>query len=107
MRASAFLFGILLVAMLILGSSIVHAGDYDPRFVRHYPPGFHGMWYKAQRFTDRSDTEAAAQELYRWDKFMSRIMEVRYPYYPIPYGWEYGTDRTFNLPNYNANDWRR
>jgi len=37
--------------------------------------------------------------------FTSRLMNINYPFLPIPYPWDYGNDRTFNLPDYNVNNW--
>jgi hypothetical protein len=80
--------------------------DYNDRFVKNYPPGFHSMWYKAERFYKNMDPDRKGNEKYRWDRFMSRVTGVTFPFYPIPYDWEYGSERTFNLPDYNSNDWR-
>ena len=110
------LLGILTVFLLLNASAFSMAGDYNPRFVRNYPPGYHGMWYYAQRFqeTDRVP-DPLTTEKYRWDRFMSRITDLTFPYFPIPYAWDYGTDRTqpyartdrsFGMPDYNNNDWR-
>jgi len=30
---------------------------------------------------------------------------VHYPFFPVPFTWDYGTGRRFNLPDYNTNDW--
>jgi hypothetical protein len=115
MRAIFYIAMIVLVAGCALydSSSAWAAPDYNSRFVRNYPPGYNGMWYKAQRFYENTDPDVKRQETYRWDRFMSRITEVTFPFYPIPYDWEYGTDpvyrtgRRFNLPEYNRNDWWR
>jgi hypothetical protein len=64
------------------------------------------MWYYADRFADKVP-EKKTLENYRWDRFMSREMNISYPFFPIPYEWDYGTGRTFNLPDYNANNWPR
>ncbi len=81
------------------------AGDYNSRFVRNYPPGFHGMWYEAERFFEKDPQEQEVGELYRWDKYMMKLTGVHYPFLPIPFMWDYGNARTFNLPDYNSNDW--
>lgn len=81
------------------------AADYHQRYIRNYPPGYHGMYYYAERFFD-TDPNLKYEVIYRWDDFMSRVTEIRYPFHPIPYDWEYGKTRNFNLPDYNANDWR-
>ncbi|MBI4961694.1 MAG: hypothetical protein HY913_00310 [Desulfomonile tiedjei] len=109
MRAICCIAAVILVACFALydSSDAWAAADYDSRFVRNYPPGNYGMWYKAQRFSENTDPEVPRQETYRWDRFMSRVTEVAFPFYPIPYDWEYGTDREFNLPDYNRNDWWR
>jgi len=109
MRAFFFITALVAVACFALydSSSAWAAADYNSRFVRNYPPGYNGMWYKAQRFYENTDPEVPRQETYRWDRFMSRITEVTFPFYPIPYDWEYGTGRRFNLPHYNTNDWWR
>jgi hypothetical protein len=89
------------------GLSIAQAmDDYNSRFIKNYPPGFHSMWYKAERFYKNQDPDAKTMEKYRWDKYMSRITNTSFPFFPIPYDWEYGRDRTFNLPDFNANNWR-
>jgi hypothetical protein len=98
---------ILAVIFALAGFSVCWSADYNHRFVRNYPPGFNGMWYYADRFVDKVEPGRKNPEHYRWDRFMSRTMNIRYPFYPIPYEWEYGTGRTFNLPDYNANDWPR
>ena len=36
---------------------------------------------------------------------MSQITNLWYPFLPVPYEWDYGTYKDFNLPNYNSNDW--
>jgi hypothetical protein len=79
------------------------AKDYNDRFIKNYPPGYFGMYYQAQRFIEPQGDEP--EELYRWDRYMSQTIGVTYPYMPIPYPWDYGTGRTFNLPDYNSNDW--
>jgi hypothetical protein len=96
---------IFIVIFVILASSLCQASDYDPRFVRSYPPGYYGMWYDAQRFSTEG-IPGAKTERYRWDMLMSRETNVTFPFYPIPYDWDYGTGRTFSLPDYNANNWR-
>ncbi len=102
MRSILLLF---IVILVILASSVCQAADYDPRFVRNYPPGYYGMWYDAQRFFSEG-VPGVRTERYRWDMLMSRETNLAYPFYPIPYDWDYGTGRTFGLPDYNANDWR-
>lgn len=88
---------------LFIFTSIASATDYNSRFVRNYPPGYNGMWYYAERFFDKPP--APRSEEYRWDKFTSRLMNINYPFLPIPYPWDYGNDRTFNLPDYSVNNW--
>jgi len=106
---------IVIASLFLSGHSLSMAGDYNPKFVRNYPPGYNGMWYYAQRFqeTDKT-TDRTATEKYRWDRYMSRTTELAFPYFPIPYEWDYGTDRSgpltrtyrsFNLPDYGRNDW--
>lgn len=90
---------------LVLSPYIVQAADYEPRFMKNYPPGYYGMWYYADRFYSKSGVDSPQGPGYRWDKFMSGITNLSFPYYPIPYDWDYGTGRTFNLPDYNANNW--
>jgi len=108
MRTISWLFVVIASAVLALASlSLAVAGDYNHRFVRNYPPGNHGMWYKAERFYEIQYPGVTPTETYRWDKFMSKVTEVRFPFYPIPYDWEYGNGRTFNLRNDNTNDWLR
>ncbi len=99
---------IALVGALILGCAAVEgswAADYLHRYIKNYPPGYHGMYYYAERFFD-TDPNTKYDVVYRWDRFMSRVTEIQYPFYPIPYDWDYGKTRQFNLPDYNANDWR-
>jgi hypothetical protein len=91
---------------LIALSPVYGAEDYQDRFVKNYPPGFYGMWYKAERFYRKLDPDAPTMEKYRWDRYMSRITNVHFPFLPVPYDWEYGNERTFNLPDYGSNDWR-
>ncbi|MGO9122310.1 MAG: hypothetical protein ACLQPD_32450 [Desulfomonilaceae bacterium] len=109
------LFTILTSTLFLSVYSLSIAGDYNPRFVHNYPPGYYGMWYYAQRFQETDKPrDPLAIERYRWDRYMGRITELSFPYYPIPYEWDYGTDpnrslihtyRSFNLPDYNTNDW--
>ena len=121
MRAIRYML-LLMVIGLLFSSACPYsqaAGDYDSRFVRNYPPGYHGMWYYAERFWkyDPIDQESSPERS-RWDRFMSRLTDTVFPFWPIPYDWDYGTGpvryngertsgegRTFNLPNYNSNDW--
>jgi hypothetical protein len=84
----------------------VQAKDYESRFVRAFPPGYYGMWYFAERFTYHDNTTDKLQEKYRWDRFMSRTTGMKYPFFPAPHAWDYGTSEKFNLPDYNSNDWR-
>ncbi len=108
MRTTHWLLAAVTSAVLIvICCTGVFASDYNQRFVRNYPPGNYGMWYKAERFYNTPEPGTPPTEAYRWDKFMSKITEVSFPFYPIPYDWEYGNGRTFNLPNYNRNDWYR
>jgi hypothetical protein len=93
-----------LIALLLVGES--WAADYDSRFVRNYPPGYYGMWYNAERFYEIREPGKPPEELYRWDKYMSQVTGVIYPFFPVPFAWDYGTGRTFNLPDYHTNDWR-
>jgi hypothetical protein len=87
-------------------SGQVLAGDYNQRFRSNYPPGYYGMWYYANRFHDRKLDNADNQyENYRWDRYMSKIIGLEFPWYPIPFDWEYGSKTNFNLPDYNSNDW--
>jgi hypothetical protein len=97
---------VLAAVAAIFGSAVTYAGDYDPRFVRNYPPGFHGMWYYAQRFYKENKIPKLGSEKHHHDRFMSGVTNLIYPFYPIPYDWEYGTGRTFGLPDYNKNCWR-
>ncbi|MCX5862223.1 MAG: hypothetical protein WCG29_07370 [Desulfomonile sp.] len=94
-------------ALLLVGfcCSLCVAADYEARFVRNYPPGYYGMYYYAQRFSDTPLATGQKKDMYKWDKFMSRVTEIEFPFYPIPYEWDYGTGRTFNLPDYNTNNW--
>jgi hypothetical protein len=87
-------------------SAAAASQDYDPRFIRNFPPGFHGMWWKAERFYKNPSPDAPGLERYRWDRYMSGIMNVTFPFEPIPYDWEYGNCRSFGMPDYNSNDWR-
>jgi hypothetical protein len=108
MLSTRFIPALILVAIFALaGFSVCWSADYEHRFVRNYPPGFNGMWYYADRFVDNFEPGKGMVEHYRWDRFMSREMDITYPFTPIPYEWDYGTGRTFNLPDYNANNWPR
>ncbi|MEI7449883.1 MAG: hypothetical protein WCJ75_09670 [Desulfomonile sp.] len=97
------LLAILLFAVNDLSSA--WAADHNYRFFRNYPPGYYGMYYYSQRFFEKAPVDKKTGDSYRWDKFMSRVTEIEFPFFPIPYEWNYGTDRTFNLPDYNRNDW--
>jgi hypothetical protein len=102
MRSIRFIFAFMLLGVLFV-SGIASAADYNSRFVRNYPPGYNGMWYYAERFFDKPDKSRT--EEYRWDKFTARINNIQYPFLPHPYAWNYGDHRSFNLPDYNSNDW--
>lgn len=106
MRLRLFIALALVVAMMTLWSvSLCGATDYNQRFIRSYPPGYYGMWYKAQRFAEPGNPGEPKEEVYAWDRFMSQVTRVFYPYQPTPFDWEYGNGRKFNLPDYNTNDW--
>jgi hypothetical protein len=108
MRTISWVLAVVAAAVLAFGTSTsVLAGDYNHRFVRNYPPGYYGMWYKAERFSDTTEPGVTPTETYRWDRFMGKVTEVTFPFSPIPYDWEYGNGRSFNLPNTNRNDWWR
>lgn len=98
---------LLIVAVVFFAGAASHswAADYDQRFMRSYPPGYYGMWYYAERFYEKKVDEQPPEESYRWDKFMSKMTNLTFPFLPIPYSWDYGTYRGFNLPEYNRNDW--
>lgn len=107
MRSNRYSTPLVLAAMLTFAAvSFALAGDYEQRFVRNYPPGYYGMWYNAERFSEKkaADTKTV-MERYRWDRFMTRVSGVAYPFYPVPFEWDYGMGRTFGLPDYNKNDW--
>jgi hypothetical protein len=40
---------VFLIALCVLAGTVSNtwARDYDPRFMRNYPPGYYGMWYYA------------------------------------------------------------
>lgn len=101
-RTAVFIVALCLVAGM---NSSLWARDYDPRFMKSFPPGYYGMWYYAERFFEPQDAKQPPKETYRYDRYMSNITGLHYPFYPIPFDWDYGTWRTFNLPNYNTNDW--
>ena len=96
---------ILTAGMIAFPATESYSSDYNPRFARNYPPGFYGMWYYAERFYDKKTEGEVPEELYRWDGYMSRVTNVYFPFKPIPFPWDYGTGRKFNLPNYRSNDW--
>ena len=107
MRSRPYIVALVLASLFVVACiSVSWARDYDQRFVRNYPPGYYGMWYYAQRFYEKQDPQNMPQETYRYDKYMSRITDLYFPFYPIPYDWDYGTYRKFNLPDYSTNDWR-
>ena len=98
--------------LLILASSFLgpvatptFASDYNSSFMHNYPPGYYGMWYYTERFYHPRKDDKAAAEQYNWDRYMSRVTGLRFPFNPIPFDWEYGSRTTFNLPNYNRNIW--
>jgi hypothetical protein len=96
---------IVAVFVILAGFSYASANDYERRFTRNFPPGYNGMWYYAERFRHADDRQDKTQEKYRWDRFMSRVTGMTYPFLPVPYAWDYGTTEKFNLPEYNTNDW--
>ena len=100
-------FLILMAAIMFLGATqLAWSRDYNSRFMRNYPPGYNGMWYKAERFYETIRENKQREEHYTWDKFMGHVTGVRYPFLPVPFDWDYGTWSKFNLPDYNSNDWR-
>jgi hypothetical protein len=107
MRSRPYIVALVLTSLFVVACvSVSWARDYEPRFVRNYPPGYYGMWYYAERFYEKKNREALPPESYRWDRYMSKITDVYFPFLPIPYDWDYGTHRSFNLPDYSTNDWR-
>jgi hypothetical protein len=98
---------IFVLIMMSFGSLIWASEDYFPRYIRNYPPGFNSMWYQAERFHSKIGEIPRGSEKYRFDRHMSRVTGLSYPFFPVPYDWDYGTGRTFNLPDYNRNDWHR
>ncbi len=107
MRSPSLLLLVVIGVLFIASAaSLVWGKDYDPRFIRNYPPGYHGMWYYAQRFFDPVVEDKPPEERYTFDKFMGHVTGVTYPFFPVPFEWDYGTTRKFNLPDYNANNWR-
>jgi hypothetical protein len=107
MRFRLLSLSLFLVALTFaVNAAETSAQDYEERFVRNYPPGYYGMWYKSERFVDDPTSEKVLGEYYRWDTFMSALTGVVYPFNPAPFDWEYGAGRKFNLPDYNSNDWR-
>ena len=98
---------VLVLAICVIAGTVSSswARDYESRFMRNYPPGYYGMWYYAERFSEPQDHQTAPEESYRWDRYMSRITGLRFPFLPVPYDWDYGTWQNFNLPHYNTNDW--
>jgi hypothetical protein len=106
MRSNGYLVAMMLaICLAACAASVAQAKDYDSRFLKNFPPGYNGMWYYGDRFVFHDNRDDPTQEKYRWDRFMSRSVNIEYPFYPIPYDWEYGAGRTFNLPDYNTNDW--
>lgn len=106
MRLNRYVLLLIVAGILILGGySQGAAAQYESRFVRNFPPGFNGMWYYAQKFVYSDDRQDKTQEKYRWDRFMSKVTDMTYPFYPVPFAWDYGNTEGFNLPNYNTNDW--
>ncbi|MFH1115385.1 MAG: hypothetical protein V1792_15870 [Pseudomonadota bacterium] len=107
MRSRPYITALVLASLFTAASiSLSRAGDYEQRFVRNYPPGYYGMWYYAERFNEKQNEQDMPPETYRWDRYMSKITDVYFPFFPIPYDWDYGTHRKFNLPDYSSNDWR-
>jgi len=102
---SSIVIVIVATGFLAVGAPDSWAGDYHHRFIRNYPPGYHGMWYNAERFYDTAEPGQKGSESFRWDRYMSKVTELHFPFLPIPFAWDYGTSRKFNLPDYNRNDW--
>lgn len=93
------------IALLVMCRLDAMAVSVGQDFRRNYPPGYYGMYYYEPRFFGPVVGENKKDDIYRWDRYMSRITEVEFPFLPIPYDWDYGTGRTFGLPDYNSNDW--
>ena len=106
MRSNRYSASLVVAGFLILaGFSLASARDYESRFIRNFPPGYNGMWYDAERFVHADDRQNKTQEKYRWDRFMSSVTGITFPFYPVPFAWDYGNTEKFNLPDYNTNDW--
>ncbi len=73
--------------------------------IRQYPSGYYGTGYYSKRLSPRADGLVGPTDAMRWDRFMSHELGVQFPFFPIPYPWDYGRDLTFNFPDFNANDW--
>lgn len=106
MRSKSFVIALLLALVFAGSTSVSWAKDYESRFTKNYPPGYYGMWYYAEKFYEKQMQNEIPPEIYRWDRYMSKMTDVYYPFLPIPYDWDYGTHRNFNLPDYSSNDWR-
>lgn len=68
MRPICFLLTVLCALVFVIswpGPSA--ATDYNSRFIHNYPPGFYGMWYKAERFFEKKEKGKIREELYSWD----------------------------------------
>ncbi|MGB9618085.1 MAG: hypothetical protein ACPL7J_12255 [Desulfomonilaceae bacterium] len=93
--------------MLLLGAgNFARALDIDFPIIHRYPPGYYGAGYYSKRLYPRGDGSSGPAAALKWDKFMSHELGIEFPFFPMPYPWDYGRGLTFNFPDFNANDWR-
>jgi len=83
----------------------VWAQNVDFPVIRRYPPGYYGSGYYAQSFFQPTPPKAGPKDPFKWDRYMSRELGIEFPFYPIPFEWDYGNGLCFNFPDFNANDW--
>ncbi len=90
----------------VLYTAVSNAYDIDFPIIQRYPPGYYGAGYYSTRLYPGRDTSLAPPQALKWNKFMSRELGIEFPFFPMPYPWDYGRGLTFNFPDFNANDWR-
>lgn len=90
----------------VLSATVITAYDIDFPLIQRYPPGYYGAGYYSTRFSPRGDGPVGQTDALKWDRFMSHELGIEFPFFPMPYPWDYGNGLTFNFPDFNANDWR-
>ena len=94
------------VTLSATARDVLWSAQLDFPNIRRYPPGYYGAAYYSPHQYPRGATPSGPQDPLKWDKAMSHELGIDFPFYPIPYPWDYGRELNFNFPDFNSNDWR-